>query len=50
MNAQYIMREVNMYAVYFYSFDYTHWFNTYEDAKKHGERSGFQYTITYKEV
>jgi len=34
-----------MFACVFYNFGYRVHFDTYEEAKAHGDKSGFQYTI-----
>lgn len=38
-----------MYAVHFYNFGYRVHFSTFEKAKEHGEKSGFQYIILKEE-
>lgn len=38
--------EGNMFKVYFYNFDYSKFYTTYEDAEKAGKQSGFGYTIS----
>lgn len=41
-----ITSEGNMFKVYFYSFDYSKFYATYEEAEKAGKQSGFSYTIS----
>jgi hypothetical protein len=39
-----------IYGCYFYNMCHTHWFDSEEEAKAYGEKSGFQYTIVYSVV
>ena len=38
------------FGCYFYNFDFTDWFSTEEAARRHGELSGYQYTVVEKTV
>ena len=40
---------MKIYGCYFYNMDLTHWFDTEEQAKAYGEKSGFQYTIVERD-